>query len=390
MRNMYKNNDCAAKYTKTGGKTLACLYCSPMLFFHTIALTQFRNYARQQFSFKQRIVGICGINGSGKTNLLDAVYYTCFTKSYFTRPDSQNVTHGLQGLRIDAAIENNGEPFNMVCILRENNRKELQLNGVPYTRFSDHIGKFPCVMVAPDDVALITDGSEERRKFVDTILSQLNPGYLRQLIDYTKILQQRNSLLKAAAERNYLDITLLDILDGQLAEKAEFIFSQRQQFLQGFLPIVTEQYRLIAGKDDGIAIVYESQLQQAGIRDLLLQNRQRDLYTQRTSTGIHKDDLVMQMQREAFKTLASQGQRKSLLFALKLAEFITLKQYKGFAPVLLLDDVFEKLDAQRMHNLLQRVCVQEQGQVFITDTHPQRLKAALDALGEPYELIELG
>ena len=334
-------------------------------------------------------MGICGANGSGKTNLLDAVYYASFTRSYFTRPDVQNVTHGSQGLRMEANLQSQGETHNIIGILRENNRKEFLLDGAPYTRFSEHIGKFPCVMVAPDDVALITEGSAERRRFIDTLLSQLHPEYLRQLIDYTKILQQRNSLLKAAAERNYTDETLLDTLDGQLAERGQFIHTQRQRFLAGFIPVVLQQYHTIAGKHDAITILYESQLQQATMQVLLAQNRQRDAYLQRTGVGIHKDDLAINMQGDAFKVLASQGQRKSLLFALKLAEFITLKQQKGFAPVLLLDDVFEKLDAQRMHNLLQRVCVEERGQVFITDTHKERLQSALEALGQPYEMLEL-
>ncbi len=360
-----------------------------MLFFQNISLTQFRNYAFKQFAFTGRIVGICGANGSGKTNLLDAVYYASFTRSYFTRPDAQNATHGTQGLRIEANLQNHGEKHNIIGILRENNRKEFLLDGAPYARFSEHIGKFPCVMVAPDDVALITEGSAERRKFIDTLLSQLNPEYLKQLIDYSKILQQRNSLLKAAAERNYTDETLLDTLDEQLAERGQYIHHQRQRFLAEFIPVVLQQYYTIAGKDDEITMQYESQLQQATMQALLAQNRQRDAYLQRTGVGTHKDDLAITMQGDAFKVLASQGQRKSLLFALKLAEFITLKQQKGFAPVLLLDDVFEKLDAQRMHNLLQRVCVEEQGQVFITDTHKERLQSALEALGQQYEMIEL-
>ncbi len=360
-----------------------------MFSFKNISLIQFRNYPQRQFTFKERITGICGSNGSGKTNLLDALYYLCFTKSYFLRPDAQNVTHGMQGMRIDGDILLDDNAVKLVCIIRENNRREFLNNGIAYSKFSEHIGKFPCVMIAPDDVALINDGSGERRKFIDTILSQLNAGYLKQLIDHTKIVQQRNSLLKAAAERNYVDEALLDTLDEQLAERAQFIFDKRREFLQKFVPLVKEQYGIIAGKDDGIELAYDSQLQHTGIKELLRQNRQRDLYLQRTGVGIHKDELVINMKAEAFKMLASQGQRKSLLFALKLAEFITLKQQKGFAPVLLLDDVFEKLDAARMHNLLQRVCVYEQGQVFITDTHKERLQQALNALGEKYELIEL-
>jgi len=360
-----------------------------MFFFNSIVLTQFRNYSWQQFSFKRRIIGICGSNGSGKTNLLDALYYLCFTKSYFSRPDAQNVTHGLQGMRIEGHLTSNGEPVKLVSIIRENNKKEFLHNDTAYPKFSAHIGKYPCVMIAPDDVALVNEGSEERRKFVDTILSQLNAGYLRQLIDYNKIVQQRNSLLKAAAERNYIDDTLLDTLDEQLAEKAQFIFDARRQFLQSFIPLVKEQYLLIAGKDDGITLTYESQLHQAGIKDLLQQNRQRDMYLQRTGVGIHKDDLVFTMHNEPFKMLASQGQRKSLLFALKLTEMDVLRKEKGFSPILLLDDVFEKLDEDRISNLLQRVCKSDDGQVFITDTNEERLRSHLDRLAIAHDMIAL-
>lgn len=361
-----------------------------MLYLPHITLTQYRNYTYRSFHFSQRVTGISGPNGSGKTNLLDAIYYLCFTRSYFSRPDSQNVHHGMQGLRIEGHFEKNGEPAKLVCILRENNRKEFYVNDNEYRKFSAHIGQYPCVMIAPDDTELITGGSEERRKFLDTLLSQLSPGYLQQLIDYNKILQQRNSLLKAAAEHNRLDEALLDILDEQLCEKGQGIFEERKQFSQRFLPLVQAQYRAIAGQDDAIGLLYDSQLNNQPFNVLLEQNRQRDLYLQRTGVGIHKDDLNIKMGDQPFKSLASQGQRKSLLFALKLSEFATLKEHNGFAPLLLLDDVFEKLDAQRMHNLLHKVCIEEQGQVFITDTHYDRLDAALKALGVPFGLIELG
>lgn len=360
-----------------------------MLQLNNIILTQFRNYVFRSFAFPERITGIYGLNGSGKTNLLDAIYYLCFTRSYFSRTDAQSVHQGLLGMRIEGQILKNEQPEKLVCIVRENNRKEFQVNDEPYKKFSDHIGRYPCVMIAPDDTELITGGSEERRKFMDTILSQLSPGYLQQLIDYNKILQQRNSLLKAAAEQQRMDTALLDILDDQLAAKGSSLYQQRLAFIDTFIPYVQEQYLAIAGKDDQVQLQYESQLHKQPMDQLLLQHRQRDMILQRTSQGVHKDDLNLIMNGQPFKSLASQGQRKSLLFAIKLAEFMILKAHNGFAPLLLLDDVFEKLDASRMHNLLYKVCVTEQGQVFITDTHRERLKSAFEALNLTHTLIEV-
>ncbi len=354
-----------------------------------ISLTQFRNYSFDTFSFKQNIIGICGKNGSGKTNLLDAVYYLCFTKSSFNRPDNQSVKEGYAGFRIEGKFEKKNEDKKLVCILRENNRKEFLADDEPYQRFSEHIGKFPCIMIAPDDISLITEGSEERRKFIDTLLSQLQHDYLEQLIAYNKILQQRNSFLKFAAEKNTYDESLLEILNTQLLEKGNFIYNRRRSFLSDFLPQVLLQYISIAGGDDKLLVEYESQLNDQSFEELLIQNFQRDLYLQRTGYGIHKDDVVIELQQSNFKTIASQGQRKSLLFAFKLAAFETLKKEKGFSPILLLDDVFEKLDEKRMQNLLEYVCVQSGAQVFITDTHKERLQQAFLKIGKDYDLIEL-
>ncbi len=355
-----------------------------------ITLTQFRNYSLESFHFSERIVSISGKNGSGKTNLLDAVYFLCFTKSYFSRPDVQSVSLGSKGFRIEGKATNNKVAQKLVCILRENNRKEFLIDNEAYKKFSAHIGKYTCVMIAPDDVELITGSSETRRNFIDTILAQLDAAYLQHLINYKKILDQRNSFLKAASERGSYDSTLLETIDEQLIKNGEYIFTVRKHFMKNFLPKVLAEYKAIAGSTDGVLINYFSQLHQVSFKELMLQNRQRDLHLQRTGTGIHKDDLEIQMNELAFKNMASQGQRKSLLFALKLAEFAILKEQKGFAPILLLDDVFEKLDATRMQNLLHKVCVAENGQVFITDTHKDRLTKAFEALNTPYQLIELG
>lgn len=361
-----------------------------MLRLQQIQLTQFRNYPVFKQNFSENVIGICGLNGTGKTNILDAIHYLCFTKSYFARPDAGSVTHGLYGMRIEGLMQKQEQDYNITCILRENNKKEFSLNKELYKKFSSHIGLFPCVMIAPDDLELITGASEERRKMIDTLLSQINHDYLDHLIDYNKILQQRNSLLKAAAEYNRLDESLLQILDEQLANKTAILFNARKQFLEAFLPEVKKQYTLIAGKDENIDIVYDSQLLHKSMEALLNENRQRDLYLQRTSAGIHKDDIELKFDDKNFKTVASQGQRKSLLFALKLAEFMMIQQHKGFAPLLLLDDVFEKLDQQRMHNLLAMVCTEYNAQVFITDTHRNRLEDAFRQLGCSYQLTELG
>lgn len=360
-----------------------------MLRLHNIKVFQFKNYLQRGFDFTENVIGIWGNNGLGKTNLLDAIYYLCFTKSYFTKSDSASVHRGLQGMRIEGNFTMNGEEEKIVCIVRENNKKEMQRNGEEYRRFSEHIGKFPAVMIAPDDVELITGTSEVRRKYIDTLLSQLDHQYLQHLIDYSKVLQQRNSLLKSAADRGYLDEGVLEVLNGQLIKPGTYIFQYRKNFLRKYLPAVAKKYLQIAGTEEPVALEYYSPLLEGDFDKLLETFRQKDLLLQRTTIGIHRDDIELKLNNEYFKNTASQGQRKSLLFALKLMEFEELKSAKGFAPLLLLDDVFEKLDADRMENLLQQVCVENQSQVIITDTHKERLQQALQKLDVPFQLIEL-
>lgn len=360
-----------------------------MFHLNEIALVQFRNYLQATFRFDERIVGISGQNGTGKTNLLDAIYYLSFSRSYFARPDAQNVHHGSTGLRIQGQYSLEEKKISVTAIVRETGKKELQLDGEVYKKFSDHIGKMPVVMIAPDDVELISGPGEERRKFLDTLLSQLDHSYLQQLINYQKILQQRNSLLKQAVEQGTVDETLLSILNDQLSESGTYIYETRKEFLITFLPLAFTIYERIAGKSDGLSLEYFSPLLSSGFKDILLMNRTKDMVLQRTSSGIHRDDILLSMGDQLFKSEASQGQRKSLLFALKLAEWQILKDKKGFTPILLLDDVFEKLDDTRMSQLLQWVCKESDGQVFITDTHPERLRLQLTGTKVTFQMVVL-
>jgi len=360
-----------------------------MLRLQRISLVQFKNYSNRVFEFPSRITAICGNNGAGKTNLLDAIHYLCFTRSYFTRLDMGNVKQGQTGFRIEGDWVLQDKPEKTVCILRETGKKEFTVNDRPYEKFSRHIGRYPCVVIAPDDAELITGGSEERRRFLDALLSQLDADYLQNLIVYTRLLQQRNSLLRSFAETGKRDESLLDVLDEQLSEPAGFVSGKRGDFVQAFLPDVKRLYGEIAGKEEAIDLHFDTELMQATMRELLKANRQKDLFTQRTCSGIHRDDIELQLNHQPFKNIASQGQRKSLLFALKLAEMETLRKEKGFAPLLLLDDVFEKLDEYRIGNLLQKVCLENDGQVFITDTNEERLRKQLGGMGAEFRVIHL-
>jgi DNA replication and repair protein RecF len=360
-----------------------------MLSLKTLSLIQFRNYIQKQFEFNARIVGIVGANGTGKTNILDAIYYLSFTKSYFSRPDAQNVHHAYQGMRVMGQFEIAGDATEVTCILRETGKKEFYFDEDLYPKLSQHIGKIPAVMIAPDDVQIITGSSEERRKLMDSLLSQIDANYLRLLIQYNKVLQQRNSLLKWTAEQGHMDETLLVTLNQQLVQYGEPIFEQRKKLLAEWLPMVHQLYLSIAGNADSIHIQYQSSLQYQPFDTLLNEALPKDKAMQRTSVGIHKDDLIITIQDQSFKQEASQGQRKSLLFAIRLAEWELLKKVKGFSPILLMDDIFEKLDEQRMAHLLGWVATTTDGPVFITDTHKARVADLLGKYVENYQLIEI-
>lgn len=345
-----------------------------------IKVTHFKNYGQQSFDFNEKVIAITGANGAGKTNLLDAIYYICCTKSYFTSLDANIIQFGKEGFRLDANFDGADIQQQIVCVNKVDSKKLFSVNNVPYERLAEHVGKFPVLMIAPDDIAIIIGASELRRKFIDQLLCQLNPEYLSQLIKYNKVLLQRNAALKNFAEQGKVDTALLDILDDQLAAPGSFVYAEREKLMQYFPAMVAELYHTVAETGEAIAVQYDSNVASTAFNTLLKNNRQRELAAQRTQIGVHKDDLVFLLNGNPFKAIASQGQKKSLLFALKLAAFKILQQKNSEPPILLLDDVFEKLDAGRLEKLLYIVCKENEGQVFITDTHQERLDALLNKL----------
>lgn len=354
-----------------------------------LSLTRFRNYGQADFSFSDRVVAVCGLNGTGKTNLLDSIHYLCLTKSYFSRNDPGSVQRGAQGFRIAGEWDTHDGILQTACILRETGRKEFHADGVPLTRFSSHVGRIPVVFVAPDDVQLIIGGSEERRRLMDAILSQMDGEYLQSLIRYNRLLLDRNSLLKRAAETGGVDEALLDVMDMQLSAPGDLIHARRRELFESYGPTALGFYASISGGRETPELSYTSPLSEKPMAEWLAAGRREDLAAQRTRQGIHRDDIEIMMEGAAFRQTASQGQRKSMLFAMKLAEFDILEQRKGAPPVLLLDDVFEKLDEERMRNLLYRVCRQNRGQVFLTDTHAGRMRDILSANGVDFQPVGL-
>ena len=353
-----------------------------------INLTQFRNAHSAAFSFENRITAICGLNGTGKTNLLDAIYYLCFTKSYFNKTDAGTVEKGSSGFGLHGSFTHSGGSLAVSLILRENGKKELSVDQEPITPFSSHIGKFPVVFIAPDDVILITGGSEERRKFIDTLLCQLDHDYLLQLIRYNKFLQDRNKYLKNVAG-SFVDPILLDSFDEQLMQSGIFLLKKRIAFLEGFIQSVVDSFAFISTDKEKPGLIYMPSTSVADYHTAMQKARQKDILLQRTSVGVHRDDIDIVMNEMPFKQAASQGQKKSLLFAMKLAAFNALKLHFGFEPILLLDDIFEKLDQERLKRLLDWVCIRNNGQVILTDTHHERVKDALTDISLPFQLINL-
>lgn len=344
------------------------------MYLKKLSIVNFKNYTEANLEFSAKINCFVGNNGAGKTNLLDAIHYLSFTKSYFNTIDVQNIRHESDFFAIHGEYLRNGSPPEQLsCIQKRNQKKVFKLNKKEHGRLADHIGLYPLVMVSPYDYDLINDGSELRRKFIDSVISQFDRVYLDDLIHYNKVLDQRNALLKQFADENYFDISMLGILNDQLTPSGYRLLEKRKTFLNDFAPIFTHYYRLITGEKEDVSIAYISHLLNEDFGQLLIASLERDKALRYTTAGIHKDDLDFRINGFPLKKYGSQGQQKSYMIAIKLAQFEFTRQKVGFRPVLLFDDIFDKLDSLRVENLVKLVSNDSFGQVFITDTQIERI-----------------
>lgn len=342
------------------------------MFLEKINILNYRNIEECQLCFSPKINLFWGNNGMGKTNLLDAVYYLSFCKSHLNSVDSQLIRHGSDFFIIQGEYkcEHSEESDIVSCSMKSRRKKQFLYNKKEYERLSDHIGRIPLVLVSPSDISLIDEGSDERRRFMDIIISQYDKAYLHHLINYNNALQSRNAMLK---HPETIDPTMLEILDDKLCEAAEPIFTRRSEFIKDFIPVFEEFYRRISRADEKVELLYRSSLQEMSLRQKLTANRNRDALLGYTASGIHRDDLDMLLDGFMLKRTASQGQNKSYLVAMKLAQFIFLKNISGKTPILLLDDIFDKLDAERVERIIREISSDSFGQIFITDTNREHI-----------------
>ena len=359
----------------------------PGLHLRSIQLTNFKNYETATVEFSGGLNALVGLNGMGKTNLLDAVYYLCMCKSHFGLNDRAVLRRGGEFIRLVGRFERTEEAETIVAKVVPGKRKEFERNGNPYERLADHIGFLPIVFITPDDTQLAREGSEERRRFLDTTLSQTDPEYLRRLMAYNRVLKQRNATLRAFAERGGYNASLLGVYDEQLLEPAAYINARRAEFTHRFVPVFAEYYARISGGQEPVGLTYVSKLNDRPLAELLTAAQESDRRLARTTAGIHRDDLTFRLNNFPVKRFASQGQLKSFVLAFKLAQYAYLREYHRISPILLLDDIFDKLDTHRVRQLLQLLTEQNFGQVFLTDTDPERVGRIAAGLNVPTKIL---
>ncbi|MGJ5643297.1 DNA replication/repair protein RecF [Formosa sp. S-31] len=356
----------------------------------SLSVINYKNFESESFEFDNKINCFVGQNGVGKTNILDAIYHLAFGKSYFNPVASQNINHNADFFVVNGDFLKGDTPEKIIVSLKQGQKKVIKRNGKPYEKFSDHIGFIPLVIISPADRDLIIEGSETRRKFLDSVISQSDKSYLNDLINYNKTVAQRNALLKYFALNYTFNKDTLDVYNQQMHELGTSIFEKRKTFLETFVPIFKARHKVISNGQETIDLCYKSDLFNGPLIELLNQNIGKDRAVQYTSTGIHKDDLLFQIKDHPIKKFGSQGQQKSFLIALKLAQFDFIKAQSGVNPILLLDDIFDKLDEQRVGQIIKLVDDANFGQLFISDTHADRTENAIKQVHQSYQLFKIG
>ena len=359
------------------------------MFLKQLTLTNYKNIEASQFDFQAPINCFIGNNGVGKSNILDSIYHLAFTKSYFNPYGVQNIQFGKEFFLIEGKFNNDGKEEKINCSLKKGQKKTVKRNGKVYDKIAEHIGLIPLVIISPADRNLIIEGSNTRRKFIDGVIGQTDKTYLNYLSDYNKILAQRNALLKFFAQNRTFDGETLAIYNHQISELAHPIYEKRKAFMEVFLPIFAKRHLSISNGIEEVDIQYVSDLNETKMSDLLVNNLEKDKILQFTSVGTHKDDLDLQISGMPIKKFGSQGQQKTFLIALKLAQFDFIKEKSGMNPIVLLDDIFDKLDQDRVTKTIQLFDYESLGQIFISDTHEDRIKIALEMSSSPYEIFNL-
>jgi DNA replication and repair protein RecF len=350
------------------------------MYIEELSLVNFKNFEHADFKFTDSLNCFIGNNGAGKTNLMDAIHYLSFCKSFLNPVDAQNIRFDQDFFMIQGKYRRLESEENIYCGLKRNQKKIFRRNQKEYRKLSEHIGLLPLIVVTPSDINLIMGGSEDRRRFVDVVISQYDAIYLENLIRYNRALQQRNILLKQFAGRNPFQTEMLDVWDEQLVHYGEQIKTVRQSFTEKLQPIFGKYYQLISGGKETVHLKLTSDLIDHDFAQLLKESAPRDRAFQYTSVGIHKDDLDFELAGNPIKRFGSQGQKKTFLVALKLAQFDFLKEISGMTPILLLDDIFDKLDKYRVEEIVKLVAEDHFGQIFITDTNREHLDQMIAGL----------
>ncbi|MBT3383943.1 MAG: DNA replication/repair protein RecF [Prolixibacteraceae bacterium] len=359
------------------------------MYIEEISVVNYKNIKDVKVEFSPKLNCFIGNNGAGKTNMLDAVYYLSFCKSFFNSVDHLNVNHEEIFFMLSGNYKRLDSYETISCVLQKGQKKQFKRNSKVYKKLADHIGLLPLVMITPSDVNLILGGSDERRKFIDGVISQYNQNYLDDLLKYNRALLQRNNLLKQFSLERYFDVELLAIWDNQLIEYGNRIHKFREEFVKKLIPKFQHYYSFISQVNEMVGLIHQSDLYKNNFDELLKNSIAKDRAVQHTTVGIHKDDLVLNIGDYPIKKLGSQGQKKTFLAALKLAQFDFIKEISGLKPVLLLDDIFDKLDHHRVEQIIKIVSDQQFGQIFITDTNRQHLNTIIENMNTDFRIFNV-